>query len=82
MSRCVDEGSAFVRMGWQLSNYLIGGIKPQRAGNDNLTASPSGTFATTNGLLNIAANRREQFETLCGLISRPDLVAEGGEHVR
>ena len=31
-------------------------------GNDNVTASPSGTFRTGDGLLNIAANKQEQFE--------------------
>jgi crotonobetainyl-CoA:carnitine CoA-transferase CaiB-like acyl-CoA transferase len=63
-------------MGWQVSNYLIGGIEPQRAGNENMTASPSGTFITGDGLLNIAANRQEQFETLCRLIDRPELVID------
>jgi crotonobetainyl-CoA:carnitine CoA-transferase CaiB-like acyl-CoA transferase len=63
-------------MGWQVSNYLIGGIEPQRAGNDNMTASPSGTFDSADGLLNIAANRQEQFETLCRLIDRTDLAQD------
>jgi crotonobetainyl-CoA:carnitine CoA-transferase CaiB-like acyl-CoA transferase len=68
--------ATLVTMGWQVSNYLIGGIEPQRAGNDNMTASPSGTFATADGLLNIAANRQEQFETLCRLSGRPDLAGD------
>jgi CoA:oxalate CoA-transferase len=68
--------ATLVTMGWQVSNYLIGGVEPQRAGNDNMTASPSGTFVTADGLLNIAANRQAQFETLCRLISRPDLVED------
>jgi CoA:oxalate CoA-transferase len=68
--------ATLVSMGWQVSNYLIAGVEPRRGGNDNMTASPSGTFATADGLLNIAANRQEQFETLCRLISRPDLVAD------
>ena len=33
-------------------------------GNDNFTAAPSGAFATGDGLLNIAANKQEQFEAL------------------
>ncbi len=68
--------ATLVTMGWQVSNYLIGGIEPQRAGNDNMTASPSGTFSTGDGLLNIAANRQEQFETLCRMIGRPDLAGD------
>jgi len=68
--------ATLVTMGWQVSNYLIAGIELQRAGNENMTASPSGTFATADGLLNVAANRQEQFETLCRLIGRPDLAAD------
>ena len=68
--------ATLVTMGWQVSNYLIGGVEPQRAGNENMTASPSGTFATADGLLNIAANRQEQFETLCRVIGRPDLLGD------
>lgn len=52
-------------LGWPVSNYLTCGITPSRIGNDNITASPSGTFVTRNGLINIAANKQEQFEQLC-----------------
>ena len=68
--------ATLVTMGWQVSNYLIGGVETKRAGNENMTASPSGTFATADGLLNIAANRQEQFETLCRVIGRPELVGD------
>ena len=68
--------STLAAMGWQVSNYLIGGVEPKRAGNDNMTASPSGTFATGDGLLNIAANRQEQFETLCKIVGRPELLSD------
>jgi CoA:oxalate CoA-transferase len=63
-------------MGWVVSNYLIAGEIPRPMGNENFTASPSGTFRTGNGILNIAANRQEQFETLCRLIGRPELVED------
>lgn len=63
-------------MGWVVSNYLIAGEIPRRMGNENFTASPSGTFRTGSGLLNIAANRQEQFEALCRLIGRPDLAED------
>ena len=65
--------SSLVAMGWAVSNWLIAGVPPQPMGNENMTASPSGTFKTGKGLLNIAANKQEQFETLCGLIGRNDL---------
>ena len=45
-------------------------------GNENMTASPSGTFRTGDGLLNIAANKQQQFETLCRLIGREALIAD------
>jgi crotonobetainyl-CoA:carnitine CoA-transferase CaiB-like acyl-CoA transferase len=68
--------SSLVAMGWAVSNWLIAGVKPEPMGNENVTASPSGTFRTGAGLLNIAANKQEQFETLCGLIGREDLVSD------
>lgn len=68
--------SAMVTMGWVISNFLIAGTQPQPHGNDNFTAAPSGTFRTGNGLLNIAANKQEQFEALAHAVERPDLVAD------
>jgi crotonobetainyl-CoA:carnitine CoA-transferase CaiB-like acyl-CoA transferase len=68
--------SSLVAMGWAVSNWLIAGVKPEPMGNENVTASPSGTFRTADGLLNIAANKQDQYETLCRLIGREDLVAD------
>jgi crotonobetainyl-CoA:carnitine CoA-transferase CaiB-like acyl-CoA transferase len=68
--------STLVAMGWAVSNWLVAGARPQPMGNENVTASPSGTFATGDGLLNIAANKQEQFETLCRLVGRPVLAAD------
>ena len=68
--------SSLVAMGWAVSNWLIAGIKPEPMGNENVTASPSGTFRTGEGLLNIAANKQEQFETLCSLIGRDQLATD------
>jgi formyl-CoA transferase len=44
-------------------------------GNDNVTASPSGTFRTGDGLINIAANKQEQFEELCRVVGRPEWIS-------
>src|SRR5574337_175837 len=41
-------------------------------GNENVTARPSGTFRTGDGLLNIAANKQEQFEKVCDVLGRPE----------
>jgi crotonobetainyl-CoA:carnitine CoA-transferase CaiB-like acyl-CoA transferase len=61
-------------MGWAVSHYLVSGVEPQPMGDQNATAAPSGTFDTADGPLNIAANRQEQYETLCRLVARPDLI--------
>ena len=63
-------------MGWVVSNYLVAGHEPAPMGNENFTASPSGTFRTAAGLLNIAANKQAQFEAVCRVVGRPDLAAD------
>lgn len=63
-------------LGWPVSNYLTAGVEPRAMGNDNMTAAPSGTFRTAEGLLNIAANKQEQFIALCRLIGRPELAED------
>lgn len=66
--------STLVTMGWVVSNYLIAGNEPRPMGNSNFTAAPSGAFNTGGGLLNIAANKQEQFESLAQVLGREDLV--------
>ncbi|MBX2880452.1 MAG: CoA transferase [Granulosicoccus sp.] len=68
--------SMLATMGWVVSNYLVAGKIPQAMGNDNFTASPSGTFRTGDGLINIAANRQVQFESLCHIVARPELISD------
>jgi crotonobetainyl-CoA:carnitine CoA-transferase CaiB-like acyl-CoA transferase len=68
--------SALVTMGWDISNYLIAGTEPQPHGNSNFTAAPSGTFRTGSGLINIAANKQEQFHALAHALGRADLIAD------
>lgn len=68
--------ATMVTMGWAVSNWLIAGVPAAPMGNENMTAAPSGAFRTGAGLLNIAANRQEQFETLAHLVGRPDLAQD------
>jgi len=68
--------SALASMGWVISNYLIAGQEPVPMGNDNFTAAPSGAFKTGSGLLNIAANKQEQFEALAKVMGREDLITD------
>ncbi|MHA1569747.1 MAG: CaiB/BaiF CoA transferase family protein [Alphaproteobacteria bacterium] len=66
--------STLASMGWVVSNKLIAGHEVIPMGNDNATASPSGTFRARDGVMNIAANEQSQFEALCQLIGRAELI--------
>jgi crotonobetainyl-CoA:carnitine CoA-transferase CaiB-like acyl-CoA transferase len=68
--------AAISAMGWTVSGYLIGGVPPEPMGDQNATAAPSGTFDAADGPLNIAANRQEQFESLCRLTGYPELAGD------
>jgi CoA:oxalate CoA-transferase len=68
--------STLVMLGWVISNYLSAGIAPTAMGNQNITAAPSGAFQTGKGLINIAANKQEQYEKLCALLNREDLKTD------
>ena len=68
--------AAMATMGWAVSNLLIAGRAPEPMGNDNVTASPSGTFRTADGLINIAANKQAQFEAVCRVVGRPELAID------
>lgn len=63
-------------MGWVAANLLIGGKPPVPMGNDNFTAAPSGTFATGDGFINIAANQQAQWESVCDLLGVPELKTD------
>lgn len=68
--------SAITAMGWVPSEHLISGREATRNGNNNAASSPSGTFRTGDGLLNIAANTQRQFESVCATLGRADLVVD------
>jgi crotonobetainyl-CoA:carnitine CoA-transferase CaiB-like acyl-CoA transferase len=63
-------------MGWVAANLLIGGKPPVPMGNDNFTAAPSGTFATKDGHINIAANKQEQWEALTEVLGVEELKTD------
>jgi crotonobetainyl-CoA:carnitine CoA-transferase CaiB-like acyl-CoA transferase len=63
-------------MGWVAANLLIGGQPPAPMGNDNFTAAPSGTFATGDGHINIAANKQEQWLALTEVLGVPELASD------
>ena len=63
-------------MGWVAANLLIGGQQPVLMGNDNFTAAPSGVFRTGDGYVNIAANKQEQWESVCDVLGVPELKTD------
>lgn len=77
--RCIDVSlleSTLAAMGWVVSNHLNGHVDPKPMGNENFTAAPSGTFSTSAGPLNIAANEQKQYESLCDIVGRPELKSD------
>lgn len=56
--------SVLATMGWVVSNHLVAGVEPAANGNENPTSAPSGTFETSTGPINIAANKDEQWVLL------------------
>ncbi len=63
-------------MGWVTANLLIGKRDPVPMGNDNFTAAPSGVFRTRDGHINIAANKQEQWESVCDALAEPGLKTD------
>lgn len=63
-------------MGWVAANLLIGHQQPVAMGNDNFTAAPSGTFATQDGYINIAANQQDQWEAVTEVFGVPELKTD------
>ena len=60
--------SVIASMGWVVSNHLIADQDPAPRGNENWTSAPSGAFETADGVLNIAANKDEQWVLLTDLL--------------
>jgi len=63
-------------MGWVAANLLMAKQEPVPMGNDNFTAAPSGVFRTGDGHINIAANKQEQWESVCDALDLPELKTD------
>ena len=68
--------ASMATMGWAVSNHLVAGRDPMPMGNDNVTASPSGAFRTKDGLINIAANKQEQWEEVAKAAGHPEWIGD------
>lgn len=67
---------------WMISNHVNAGDIPIPRGNENPSSSPSGTYRTKDGLINIVNNEDKHFERLCEVIGRPDLKTDARFAVR
>lgn len=57
--------------------YLVAGVKPRKTGNLGYSKSPTAdTFPTADGDLTLGVVRQDQFEDLCKVIERTDLVID------
>lgn len=64
-------------MGGLVANYWLAGAAPQRVGNRGFVGSPgSDTFPTADGWISTAANTLRQFQALCAVLGRPDIVTD------
>ena len=68
--------TALTAMGWVVSDQLIAGRPAGHHGNDNAASSPSGTFQAADGPINIATNTQTQFDSLCRVLERTDLLSD------
>lgn len=69
-------------MGWVAANLMIGNQHPELLGNDNFSSAPSGTFETSDGYINIAANKQEQWEDLADILGLSDLKEDARFKIR
>jgi crotonobetainyl-CoA:carnitine CoA-transferase CaiB-like acyl-CoA transferase len=68
------DASAQLMIG-EVAKYWLAGVAPRRVGNRGFVGSPGAdTFPTADGWISTAANTLRQFQTMCGVLGRPDIV--------
>ncbi|MDQ8728063.1 CoA transferase [Bradyrhizobium sp. LHD-71] len=68
------DASAQLMVG-AVANYWLAGIAPRRVGNQGFVGSPGAdTFPTADGWISTAANTLRQFQILCRVLDRPDIL--------
>ncbi|MFM9989859.1 MAG: CaiB/BaiF CoA transferase family protein [Burkholderiaceae bacterium] len=56
---------------------LVSGVKPKKTGNLGYSKSPTAdTFPTGDGEITLGVTRQDQFEKLCSVIGRKDLISD------
>lgn len=70
------DASALLMEG-AVASYWLAGVAPRRVGNQGFVGSPGAdTFPTADGWISTAANTLRQFEALCRVLGRPDIVSD------
>lgn len=62
---------------YQAGRWFATGAAPGQEGNHHATVAPYGTFATQDGVLNIAVGSDAQFARFCDAIQAPELARDG-----
>ena len=69
--------TALLLMASHVTAYLTAGTEPRPAGNEAFSGSAaSGCFSTRDGLLMLAANTEEQWQSLCRVLNNDTLATE------
>jgi crotonobetainyl-CoA:carnitine CoA-transferase CaiB-like acyl-CoA transferase len=63
-------------LSFQGARYLMSGEVPEVVGKQHPIIVPNGTYATRDGLINIACSTQEQWEKLCRALGAEDLAAD------
>ncbi|MDQ8726592.1 CoA transferase [Bradyrhizobium sp. LHD-71] len=64
-------------MGGMVANYWLSGAAPRRVGNRGFVGSPGAdTFPTADGWISTAANTLRQFQAMCRVLGRPEIVTD------
>jgi len=58
------------------ANHVIGGLEPQRHGNEHPTIAPFGAFPAKDRDILIAVGNDRQFTVLCEILGLPDAAAD------
>jgi crotonobetainyl-CoA:carnitine CoA-transferase CaiB-like acyl-CoA transferase len=66
LASLVNQGSAFT----------VGGVVPQRMGNDHPSIAPYGLFRTADRDIVLAVGNDRQFETLCNVLGAAELAVD------
>ncbi|QKS00343.1 CoA transferase [Sphingomonas sp. CL5.1] len=67
---------AVATMSHRAIDYLMTGEIPQRLGTSASGSAPAQTFACKDGMINIQASAEDKYRIFCGVLDRPDLVAD------